>query len=589
MAHQTKHSVDQRLQRYLSFMSLLMVQIGLVLVFTWPVLNELVLSLVAPLTPLSLSAGVTLSLNTFLLTASVLILCVFLFSALKIRQCYRNDLIDPILISSKALNIYAQLVNLNRGSKRQSQVNELFNKIEAHNRSIKSKELSELSDITTSLLEAQEKADLDIRQKAQALEKAQDAQNQFLANMSHEIRTPLNGVIGLSASLLQESISDQQCEKVETIKQSSEHLLKILNTLFDVAQGNDKQLELEEYEFDLHRTIHDIVHLLMGEATKKNIHLGSKISDLVPRHVKGDGHRLSQVLIQLLDNGIKFTKLGSVNVLVSLEKGLASLSNNQASKQETLEIKFKVVDTGVGIAEDKRKKLFKAFTQDDLSNTRKYGGVGLGLTVSRQVVELMGGKIKVSSTYGQGSEFSFSVPFAVVENSPAINAEEVGIDEGLAFKMPLSILVAEDDEVNQTVAELLFEEMGYEVDIAENGERACYAAKEKSYDIVFMDLHMPKMDGLEATKHILEFAREGTIEKPPCIIALTASIIEQTRKECFEVGMKDFINKPIDAYVLQEMLIKWGGCSSAKSLKSQSAGAQKQPSSSSSGQPPLLH
>ena len=495
-----------------------------------------------------------IGLSTFILAACMVVFMTSCGALLYLKRCIRGDLIDPILISSKAFNIYAQLVNLNRSAKRQHKVNILFNQLEVHNNNLKSDELAELSAITISLIEAQEKSDINIRQKAAALQKAQDTQNQFLANMSHEIRTPLNGVIGLSASLLQESMSDTQCEKVETIKQSSEHLLKILNTLFDVAQGNEDKLMLESYEFDLHRTIKDVIHLLASEARLKNIQLKSKVSDLVPRHVKGDGQRLSQVLIQLVENAIKFTQLGSVELLVSLEKGFASINNISG---QGLQIKFTVIDTGMGITESKQKQLFKAFTQDDFSNTRKYGGLGLGLTVSRQIVDLMGGSIAIDSNYGQGSEFSFSVPFDVVENSTAVNEASVGIDSGLAVKVPLNILVAEDDEVNQTVVELLFEEMGYQIDIVENGEKACYAVKDKNYDLIFMDLHMPKMDGLEATQHILEFSRDGTIGCQPVIIALTASIMEQTRKECFHVGMKDFMNKPIDAYVLQSILKKW--------------------------------
>ncbi len=558
MAHSLKHisrySVEQRLLSYLLVLFALMsMQVFLVFLLLSPLKFPLVWSR-TEMALMPFLSQLNIGLSTFILAACMAVFMTSCGALLYLKRCIRGDLIDPILISSKAFNIYAQLVNLNRSAKRQHKVNILFNQLEVHNNNLKSDELAELSAITISLIEAQEKSDINIRQKAAALQKAQDTQNQFLANMSHEIRTPLNGVIGLSASLLQESMSDTQCEKVETIKQSSEHLLKILNTLFDVAQGNEDKLMLESYEFDLHRTIKDVIHLLASEARLKNIQLKSKVSDLVPRHVKGDGQRLSQVLIQLVENAIKFTQLGSVELLVSLEKGFASINNISG---QGLQIKFTVIDTGMGITESKQKQLFKAFTQDDFSNTRKYGGLGLGLTVSRQIVDLMGGSIAIDSNYGQGSEFSFSVPFDVVENSTAVNEASVGIDSGLAVKVPLNILVAEDDEVNQTVVELLFEEMGYQIDIVENGEKACYAVKDKNYDLIFMDLHMPKMDGLEATQHILEFSRDGTIGCQPVIIALTASIMEQTRKECFHVGMKDFMNKPIDAYILQSILKKW--------------------------------
>ncbi len=558
MAHSLKHisrySVEQRLLSYLLVLFALMsMQVFLVFLLLSPLKFPLVWSR-TEMALMPFLSQLNIGLSTFILAACMVVFMTSCGALLYLKRCIRGDLIDPILISSKAFNIYAQLVNLNRSAKRQHKVNILFNQLEVHNNNLKSDELAELSAITISLIEAQEKSDINIRQKAAALQKAQDTQNQFLANMSHEIRTPLNGVIGLSASLLQESMSDTQCEKVETIKQSSEHLLKILNTLFDVAQGNEDKLMLESYEFDLHRTIKDVIHLLASEARLKNIQLKSKVSDLVPRHVKGDGQRLSQVLIQLVENAIKFTQLGSVELLVSLEKGFASINNISG---QGLQIKFTVIDTGMGITESKQKQLFKAFTQDDFSNTRKYGGLGLGLTVSRQIVDLMGGSIAIDSNYGQGSEFSFSVPFDVVENSTAVNEASVGIDSGLAVKVPLNILVAEDDEVNQTVVELLFEEMGYQIDIVENGEKACYAVKDKNYDLIFMDLHMPKMDGLEATQHILEFSRDGTIGCQPVIIALTASIMEQTRKECFHVGMKDFMNKPIDAYVLQSIVKKW--------------------------------
>ncbi|HEX3552663.1 MAG TPA: ATP-binding protein [Thermoanaerobaculia bacterium] len=388
-------------------------------------------------------------------------------------------------------------------------------------------------------------------------EEASQAKSEFLANMSHEIRTPLNAVLGMMSLLLDSPLSPVQREYVATARSSGAALLEVINDILDVSKIEAGRLDVEIAPFRLRECLDEALGILTPKAETRGLALHCRMADGVPAAVESDAARLRQILVNLLDNAIKFTPRGEVRLEV--EAG--------AEKDGLAELRFAVRDTGIGIPPDRMDRLFKPFSQADSSMTRLYGGTGLGLVISRRLAERLGGRMWAESEPGRGSAFFFTVRCRPAEKAPsrlsAGDAGAAGADEAgalasprLAERLPLRILLAEDNSVNLRVGLLMLERMGYLADVAGNGVEVLEALRRQPYDLILMDVQMPGMDGLEATKRIrAEFPRDGQ----PRIVAMTANVLREQREACLVAGMDDFVQKPVGFADLRAALERCGG------------------------------
>jgi len=420
----------------------------------------------------------------------------------------------------------------------------------------------------------------------ESAEQAARLKSDFLSTMSHEIRTPLNGVMGMADLLFDTRLDDDQVEYVRIIKTSADALRAIIDDILDFSKIEAGRLELECTDFSLRKVVQNSIDILAAKAREAGVTLESNIDPLLPDHFNGDPVRIRQVLLNFLSNAIKFTRHGEIR----LRAEAASLG---PSAEPRIGVRLSVRDTGIGISEEAQERLFQAFIQADSSTTRQFGGTGLGLAICRRLAEAMGGEIGVQSAPGKGSTFWISVPLrpgrapmaAGPGAMPVPPVEESAVAQApapaaLKGQAPKPLLLAEDNAINQRVATLVLNKLGYEVEVVDNGAAAVREAATGRYALVLMDCQMPEMDGFEATAAIRRAERDSGAHLP--IVAMTANAIEGDRERCIAAGMDDYIPKPINAARLRDVLAIW-----IVSAKAQAADAVE-PESAPQPSAPLL-
>ncbi|MBL7928050.1 MAG: response regulator [Bacteroidia bacterium] len=371
------------------------------------------------------------------------------------------------------------------------------------------------------------------RQKA---EEAKKHERQFLANMSHEIRTPMNAIIGMTKLLMNISTEYRQLKYIKGIKDSAENLLAIINDILDLSKIESGKIKIEHIPFSINDTLELVITTLKHKADEKGLTLSSKIDPSVPSGIKGDPVRLYQVLMNLVGNAIKFTERGHVNINVIT----AGHSDGQ------IPIRFDVSDTGIGISEENLSKIFEKFTQASSDTTRKFGGTGLGLTISKQLIEIQKGLITVWSRPGEGSVFSFTIPYLETVETPVEKGTDIPSPNTLNLIKDKRVLIVEDNAFNQIVAVDSIHEIipDMPLDLAENGRIAVEMHQKNNYDLIIMDIQMPEMDGFQASQKIRKELPSPLSAVP--IIAMTASVTREEVEDCFEAGMDEFVAKPFN-------------------------------------------
>ncbi|HEY7302803.1 MAG TPA: response regulator [Bryobacteraceae bacterium] len=380
----------------------------------------------------------------------------------------------------------------------------------------------------------------ELRRARTDAEAAAEAKSEFLANMSHEIRTPLNGVLGLSSLLEDQTLPESAREVAKLVRTSGEMLRRVLDDVLDFSKIESGKLELEQEPFSLRESLEWSLGIYRKAASDKHIELRLSIADGVPDHLVGDATRLRQVLTNLISNAVKFTDGGSIEISVAAKE--------EKLDPEACRLAIAVTDTGIGIPADRIDRLFQSFSQVDASTNRRFGGTGLGLAICKRLVEMMGGEIGAASEYGTGTTLAFTIPLGI--SKPAAQA---GGDIP-ACAASRRILVVEDNSINRVVIQRMLERLGHRVEMATDGDTAIRRVQEIQYDLLLMDVNMPGLDGLQATRQIRALP---AVQANVPIIALTASAMVNDRRDCLDAGMNDYLSKPISMDALRIVIDRW--------------------------------